>query len=354
MVSIPAGQLGAGSACGAVPRVTNEEAAGVVVPMGAFRIDVHPWPNDPQKPAQTGVSRDAAAASCASVGKRLCTETEWERACKGPQNATFEYGNAHDKDACKSGAALPGARAKCVSAFGARDMHGLAFEWTSTPWGRSTDSSLFTVKGSAGAASILRERCANGQGRQPQVGSDDLGFRCCADSENASQPFVATPRQPVLTADPRVDPGLEESMLRAMPPDHRSVEGARVGFDRLWRWHPRDGEELLVARWVVRPKKGKPGHELAVFKVCAGVPARIARMRGPVSRLEVPEAGSSPEKLVARVEAGKDRGEVALTYWYGSVKVDEPAWLKAGNLLPDGDFTAVDGARPRVKLKVRK
>jgi sulfatase modifying factor 1 len=346
MVTIPAGQLIAGSACGAVPRVTNEEAAGVPVTLGAFRIDVYPWPNDPTRPAQTGVSRDQAASSCAAVGKRLCTEIEWERACKGPANATFEYGEAYDKEACKSGAATPGARAKCASAFGVRDLHGMVFEWTATPWGRSSDPSLFTVKGSAGVASVLRERCANGQGRQPGVGSSDLGFRCCADAATAIQPFAPPAKQPVLVAERRVDPVLEEALLKAMPEDHRVIDGARVAFDRLWRWHPRDGEELIVARWVARPKKGKAAFELAVFKECAGKPARIARMRGPVARLEAPEPtpGASAEKLTVHVEAGKDRGDVVLTYWYGSVKVDEPAWIEAGNQLKD--------ERPSIKGKV--
>lgn len=356
MVSIPGGQLVAGSACGAVPRVTNEEAPGVAVGLGPFRIDVHPWPNDPTKPPETGYSRDRAAAACASVGKRLCTETEWERACKGPQNATFEYGNAHDKEACKPGAPNPGARARCTSAFGVKDMHGLVFEWTDTPWGRTADASLFTVKGSAGAASILRERCANGQGRAPQVGSSDLGFRCCADATNTAQPFVPPPKRPVIEQDRRVDPILEEAMLKAMPPDHRTIDGARVGFDRVWRWHPRAGEELLVARWFARPVKGKAGFELAVFKECGSVPTRIARMRGPVARLDRLEAGSSPEKLVVDVESAKDRGEVAFTYWYGSVKVDEPAWLKAGNLLPRLDLKIVDDRKtaPKPGVKVRR
>lgn len=337
MVTIPAGQLIAGSACGAVPRVTNEEAPGVPVAMGAFRIDVYPWPNDPTKPAQTGVTRDQAAASCAAVGKRLCTEIEWERACKGPANATFEYGEAYDKEACKSGAQAPGARAKCASAFGVRDLHGMVFEWTATPWGRSSDPSLFTVKGSAGVASVLRERCANGQGRQPGLGSSDLGFRCCADASTAIQPFAPAAKQPVLVAERTVDPVLEEALLRGMPEDHRAIDGARIAFDRLWRWHPRDGEELIVARWVARPKKGKAGFELAVFKECAGKPTRVARMRGPVARLEAPEPtpGATAEKLTVHVEAGKDRGDVVLTYWYGSVKVDEPTWIEAGNLLDD-------------------
>lgn len=343
MVSIPAGQLIAGTACGVVPRVTNEEAPGVPVPLGAFRIDVYPFPNDPEKPVQTGVSRQQAVASCALVGKRLCTEIEWERACKGPSNTTFEYGQTYDKEACKGGAPAMGARAKCASAFGVRDMHGMAFEWTATPWGRSSDPSLFTVKGSAGVASVLRERCANGQGRQPDVASGDVGFRCCADGPNDAQPFASPAKQPVLVADRRIDPALEEALLSGMPEDHRAIDGARVAIDRVWRWRPRDGEELIVARWVARPIKGKTGFELAVFKECAGKPTRIARMRGPVSRLEAPATtpGATAEKITVRVEGGKDRGIVGLTYWYGSVKVDEPRWIEAGNLLKDAERTPV-------------
>ena len=80
---ITAGTLLAGSSCDATPRITNEELPGTSVQLGEFNIDTYPYPNDPTKAPVTNVSRDEAAQMCASAGKRLCTELEWERACKG-------------------------------------------------------------------------------------------------------------------------------------------------------------------------------------------------------------------------------------------------------------------------------
>jgi formylglycine-generating enzyme required for sulfatase activity len=38
------------------------------------------------------ISGEQAQAACRNAGKRLCTETEWARACRGPQDTTFPYG----------------------------------------------------------------------------------------------------------------------------------------------------------------------------------------------------------------------------------------------------------------------
>jgi formylglycine-generating enzyme len=38
------------------------------------------------------ISQVQARAACAAAGKRLCTEPEWVRACKGPSPTTWPYG----------------------------------------------------------------------------------------------------------------------------------------------------------------------------------------------------------------------------------------------------------------------
>src|SRR5262249_9252676 len=83
VVKIAAGTLRAGTPCGGTPRITTEELVGDSISLGEFSIDVLPYPNDPSKPVRVDVSRDEAASLCAQAGKRLCTELEWERACKG-------------------------------------------------------------------------------------------------------------------------------------------------------------------------------------------------------------------------------------------------------------------------------
>jgi hypothetical protein len=352
-VKVPAGQLKAGVACGEAPRVTTEELVGAVIPMGEFTIDVLPYPNDPSKPVRVDVSRDEAQALCVEGGKRLCTELEWERACKGPSNTTFEYGPVWNAASCKQAVdLLPDKRPKCVSGFGVKDMHGLVFEWTSSPWGRGTSGDLGGVRGGQGPAGAMQARCANGQSRPRETKAKDLGFRCCGGSVNAAQVNLTLQTQPPMVPEPSVEAGLAAGMLRVMPIDHRAVAAAEVSFDKVWRWHPRANEELLIGRWTVKPKDdNSPYHELAVFKVCSGVPALVARMRGPVTTLGDPGAGADPQKVSAPVAMAEDKGDLKLSYVYGAVQIEQPAWIKVGNA--PGEEKDKKKSRRRIKLRTK-
>jgi len=46
------------------------------------------------------ISQIQAGAACVAAGKRLCTDTEWLRACQGPAATTYPYGNAYIATAC--------------------------------------------------------------------------------------------------------------------------------------------------------------------------------------------------------------------------------------------------------------
>lgn len=46
------------------------------------------------------MSQETASKACANAGKRLCTLDEWQRACRGPNNAQFPYGPAPLEGAC--------------------------------------------------------------------------------------------------------------------------------------------------------------------------------------------------------------------------------------------------------------
>jgi len=339
VVTIPAGKVLVGHACGAVPRVTDEELAAYPMDLTEFTIDKYPFPNDPMKPITVNVSATEAEDMCKAAGKRLCTEVEWERACKGPTNTVFEYAGNYDKKACETLASLmPGQRPKCESGFAVKDMHGLAFEWTDSLWGRGQASTgrsgLRSVRGHKGSADVVRERCASGKGIDAGTKNGDVGFRCCGGTANVARIDLPISRPPVLTEDASVTAVLSADLLKAMPTDHQNVPGARVSFDKVWRWHPRDNEELLIGRWVGRPDDRKPPFfEIAVFKVCGGVPSRVTRMRGPVEKIESVRESTQREKITISVATRKERGKVDLNYWYGSVGQQEPAWLKAGNSL---------------------
>ena len=133
---------------------------------------------------------------------------------------------------------------------------------------------------------VVRERCASGAGRDPATRNADIGFRCCSGPANGAEVDLSPVRRPVLEKDASVSGSFSADLLRAMQPDHRSIEGVDLSFDQVWRWHPRDNEELVVARWVGRPKKGKAFYELAVFKLCGNAPTRVAHMRSAASQRE--------------------------------------------------------------------
>ncbi|MFO0611403.1 MAG: SUMF1/EgtB/PvdO family nonheme iron enzyme [Polyangiaceae bacterium] len=351
-VTIPAGTLNLGFACGAVPRITDEEHVHRAIQVSEFTIDVFPYPNDPQGAApKTGVTRDEAAGLCQANGKRLCTEVEWERACKGPKDQTFEYGNVYDASACKDlPGALTNARGACASGFGVKDMHGLVLEWTSGEWGRGT-TALAPTRGSFGKNDVVHDRCAAGRGKSAATSSSEIGFRCCSGGSGEAMPDLPIQRDAPLTEDPSIDSTLAAALLKVMPADHQAVTDATVAFDKLWRWHPRANVELLVARWIGRPQKGSPWFEIAVFKACGASPGVPVRMRGPVRTLKDPTVGTNVEKLSIDVATKADTGKVEFTYWYGGVHITEPSFIMAGNSLPSDEKPGLILTRPILKKR---
>lgn len=114
------------------------------------------------------ISGAVASAACETADKRLCTLSEWMRACQGPDGNVYPYGDTHDPEACNTSRAthpiveywgsdpdawdaahmndpglnqLPdtvdpaGQNAGCVSAEGVFDLHGNLHEWISDPNG---------------------------------------------------------------------------------------------------------------------------------------------------------------------------------------------------------------------------
>ncbi len=340
-ISIPGGTLIAGTPCQQVPRISNEELDGVRLELGAFDIDEYPYPNDPAKPPMTNVSRDDAEKLCAARGRRLCTELEWERACKGPSNNTYPYGNSYKPKVCDGSSALlrnAGAYDSCASQFGVKAMFGAVWEWTSSEWGRGGAGGVATVRGGGAKNPSLQSRCANGQGRSPAETAADVGFRCCGGPQNSVAVNLSLDSQPILTPEAAVDSALSSRLLAVLPASMRTVPGFDVSIDRVWRWHPRANEEMLVVRYVA--KKTGPAFQFyrpLVYHLCGNSTVLAAKLRGPVERMFPPAAGADPQQISIQVETGSDKGEVQLAYHYGSVTVTQPEWVKAGDSLePSG------------------
>lgn len=146
-----------------------------------YCIDVYEYPNQPGKLPVTAVSWAKAKRSCEALGKRLCSEVEWERACKGPGNARFPFGNAVRKGACNvedgGRPKTAGSYDSCVSGYGVNDMSGNVAEWTASRW--SAEISDRVVKGGAADQAIHASRCSARINEASGARDDALGFRCC-------------------------------------------------------------------------------------------------------------------------------------------------------------------------------
>lgn len=180
-VDIPGGTLVAGSTPGDKGRDPVLEPAELEVKLGAYAIDRYLYPNDPTKPPLTGVSRAKAAELCEQAGGRLCTELEWERACKGPEGTTFAGSASWDAKCAKE-------PASCASGFGVLGMGAAYREWTASEVLPIEDMQprAAAVRGARGSAVGPDHRCAHRTAIDPGASAEDLGFRCCRGAPNAA------------------------------------------------------------------------------------------------------------------------------------------------------------------------
>jgi formylglycine-generating enzyme required for sulfatase activity len=65
-----------------------------------YCIDQYEWPNVKGERPEVMNRYHQAQVKCAAVGKRLCTETEWNMACEGPNMKPFPYGYSRDPLTC--------------------------------------------------------------------------------------------------------------------------------------------------------------------------------------------------------------------------------------------------------------
>jgi hypothetical protein len=198
---------------------------------------------------------------CEVKGKRLCSELEWERACKGPQGTTYEDGDAYRAATCSMGipaeqaARRPsGEQLTCKSGFGVRDMHGGPWEWIDGPWGRGSLRELGVLRGGNAVAGEIAGRCANALARPPATKSPIMGFRCCAGPKNEAKVDLA------LQSGPPLERSMKTSELAApllpfatqtWPP---SDAGAQFSFVHAFTWRPVPNEELIVASGCAKDK----------------------------------------------------------------------------------------------------
>lgn len=263
-VTIPAGSLEAGSTPGDQGRDPSLEPASLALELGEFSIDRYLYPNDPAKPAIVGVTRARAAELCQRAEGRLCTELEWERACKGPDQTTYAGGAAWDPECAK-------APHTCASGFGVLGLGAALREWTASDVApiEKTQAKSAAVRGAQSKASGVDHRCAHRSAVDPTASADDLGFRCCYGPPNAA--VIASPQWEQTFRRVDLTPAQVQEMFASVPqlaklsdtitffkePDDVNVVLTRgdAGVGQVPNttfttqpllWNPVPGEELLI------------------------------------------------------------------------------------------------------------
>jgi hypothetical protein len=292
-VQVPEGSFSSGTEPGRFERDPELEPRLTRSALGRFEVETELYPGSGQAPL-LGVGRERASELCGERGGRLCTELEWERACKGPESHPFASGTQLDA-AC---ATYPG----CGSGFGVWGL-GSTREWTASdvPGRGETHAAL---RGAAAAAPSEQRRCAHREAVLLNPAAD-VGFRCCYGAPNGAR--VVLPRLgttfdkvelplPALTSLLAADPVTAE-LARGVtyfedPAASQAVlakgKGDRQGFHLTTSplaWNPAPGVELLV----VTARSGDATSFVVVFDVLGDGSRRLSSSfimqdeRGPIA-----------------------------------------------------------------------
>lgn len=190
--------------------VANAPCIGTPLSM-QFCIDEFEFPNHAGTKPMVWVTYRQAAEFCASGNKRLCTNSEWELACEGPDRLPYTTGFRRDPTRCNydrpnivadhDALANPnlrdaefarvdqrepsGARPDCVSYYGVYDMNGNVDEWVVNENGFFTRPPYRSgLKG--GYWGRVRNRCRPTTADHNEWHSDyQVGFRCCMEAATA-------------------------------------------------------------------------------------------------------------------------------------------------------------------------
>lgn len=297
-VEIAGGVLRVGSSPGTPGRAPKLEPKPYEVELGRFSIDRLPYPNDPARPPKLGATREEARRLCAENKARLCTELEWERACRGPDNEPFSTGKEWEAS-CRT---KPGA---CASAFGVLGLGALP-EWTGSDVRPDRKSPAAAVRGGLttdeGGAS---QRCG-ARTPVPPDKSEGIAFRCCVGAPNAAvvkepgkgqtfqrlSDFGAERLATLLKSHPKTV-NLAKDLVFFREPDAANTVVARGPGDRKGfnftvsplLWNPSEGVDFLLVSArsgdstsfvVAYHVLGKDQYQLAASFVMLNEPGPIA------------------------------------------------------------------------------
>jgi len=248
---VPVGDFLVGSRPGDPGRRPTFEPLEQKKKLGPFRIDAYPYPGDPSKPPRLGVSQSEATALCAKRQGRLCTELEWERACRGSASTRYPKGD----EPCSI-------EERCVSGFDVAFMTMLP-EWTASTFDEGSPRDGHpVVRGVSADVPAIERRCAR---RGIAEKGQPVGFRCCYGAPNAAH--LEEPRlgraytetelsteelRQLLARDERTKP-LSATAKLFQPEAAATVlargPGQTMGFTLTTSpviWQPERGSRLLV------------------------------------------------------------------------------------------------------------
>ncbi len=206
MIEIAGTRVLAGSEPGSEGRFPGTEMDDESLPVGPFRIDALPYPNDPEQPPLTNVNWRKAAALCREEGKRLCHELEWEVACEGDDGRSYPYGDRFDAKRYED--PLTVSSRSGVRAFGSIG------EWTLAAFVRAEEANK-AIRGSGDRVlDAATGRCAFRSKQEPRFSSTKVGFRCCKGSP-PSEAYRTPP--PFNRLESLGEPEAFQAMIRSVP-----------------------------------------------------------------------------------------------------------------------------------------
>ena len=219
-------------------------------------------------------------------GKRLCTELEWERACKGDTVRPYPSGSEFDAEACSLDPL------SCASPLGAVSLGVLAPEWTASDVSRGLGTALRTavVRGAVATSAVSEHRCGARHAVDPEASGVPVSFRCCrGPTPEVGTVYPTEPERPAFRVHDDIDPEAWRAQLRSIPElaalaegfvlstgadaERAATRGGQAVSDLRWtplegvlRWSPVRGEEL----WVFAGRGGGSSAVAAVYPMPDG------------------------------------------------------------------------------------
>jgi formylglycine-generating enzyme required for sulfatase activity len=277
-VSIPLGEFQAGTRPGHFQRQPELDPRPFSAKLGPFEIDSDLYPNEAGKPPLLGASREEAGRLCGEAGGRLCTELEWERACRGKNNLPFSTGEKWNDECAPS----------CANDLRVRSM-GTRAEWTASdflPPSPLAGSPVLRGPADPDTTQADERRCANRHGPAKEgAQTSTAGFRCCYGAPNAvrvvepsegnvfeKRAFDGKALEKLLRSNPRTEPLADELSVFGEPEAINTVmdrgPGDTQGFlftTSPLIWRPATGTEFLV----LAAKSGKATSFVLAYHVVA-------------------------------------------------------------------------------------